>query len=213
MTRAQLVLSQAMWHARERWRYRRWRHYVRTRPAADPSRAKWHALYVTARDRRWRRDHQLARLAVAHVSQAGLAFLTQHEGVVLHPYNDSQGHATIGVGHLIHRGPVTPRDRRAWQDFTLTEARLLLAHDLERFEAAVRGAFHGAGLPATPNRFDACVSLAFNIGAGGFASSSVAREIRAGHEHAAADAFLLWAHPPELLGRRRDERSLFLRAG
>jgi lysozyme len=58
--------------------------------------------------------------------------------------------------------------------------------------------------------FDACVSLAFNIGADGFARSTVAREIRAGNKRAAADAFLNWSHPSELRDRRRRERSLFL---
>jgi lysozyme len=54
------------------------------------------------------------------------------------------------------------------------------------------------------------VSLCFNIGVNGFAGSSVARDLNAGNVQAAADAFLLWDHPEELLGRRKVERAQFL---
>ena len=54
------------------------------------------------------------------------------------------------------------------------------------------------------------MSLAFNIGAGGFVGSSVVRQINAGNMQAAADDFLLWDHPPELLGRRKGERVINL---
>ena len=56
------------------------------------------------------------------------------------------------------------------------EVDTLLAKDLARFEPAVRKAFSGKGaLKATHNRFNAALSLAFNIGAAGFASSTVYR--------------------------------------
>lgn len=211
MSRPQLLASRALWRNRELYRYSKWRHYVRVRKSGDPLRAKWFGLYTEARANRQHRDRQLAALTVTHVDQAGLEFLRAREGDILRPYNDSQDNATIGVGHLIHRGPVTAADRAHWGSLTEAESLGLLAHDLYRFEAAVAKAFAGAPIKATQNEFNAAVSLAFNIGAAGFAGSTVAREIHAGNRQAAADAFLAWDHPPELLGRRRLERALFLK--
>jgi GH24 family phage-related lysozyme (muramidase) len=54
------------------------------------------------------------------------------------------------------------------------------------------------------------VSLCLNIGTGGFAGSTVARDIRAGKIVAAGNAFMNWAHPVELTGRRTRERARFL---
>jgi lysozyme len=63
------------------------------------------------------------------------------------------------------------------------------------------------------------VSLAFNIGAAGYRSSTVLRRHRAGAYRAAADAFLLWdkAHVDGqlvtvagLLNRRKAEMALYL---
>jgi GH24 family phage-related lysozyme (muramidase) len=41
----------------------------------------------------------------------GLHLIAGFEGFVDRPYNDSAGNATIGYGHLIHRGPVTLADQ------------------------------------------------------------------------------------------------------
>ena len=82
-----------------------------------------------------------------------------------------------------------------------------LAKDLGRFEDAVNSAVKR---PLTQNQFDACVSLAFNIGVQGFIGSSVVRQINLGNMQAAADDFLMWEKPPELRGRRESEREQFL---
>jgi lysozyme len=89
----------------------------------------------------------------------------------------------------------------------MAEADRIFAADLAPFEAAV-----SAAVPAslTQNQFDACVSLAFNIGARGFQGSTVVHRLAAGDRAGAADAFLMWNHPPELAGRRRAERAQFL---
>src|SRR6202035_3888215 len=60
--------------------------------------------------------------------------------------------------------------------------------------AAVRDAlaWDRVMLRTVPHQFDALVSLCFNIGAGGFHSSTVLRQHRAGNYAAAADAFLMW---------------------
>ncbi len=69
-----------------------------------------------------------------------------------------------------------------------------------------------------PERLAACVSLAYNIGAGAFAASSVARHTtRRDYQHA-ADSFLLWnkAGGRVLCGltfRRQAERLKYLNTG
>jgi lysozyme len=143
------------------------------------------------------------------LSPAGLAALSREEGLVLHPYNDSAGHATIGVGHLLHLGRVTAADQARWRGFTRAKAIALLADDVGKFEAAVDRAITR---PMLQGQFDAFVSLAFNIGTGGFASSTVARRFNAGDRMGAANAILMWSHPSELLGRRKRERTMFLEA-
>jgi lysozyme len=143
------------------------------------------------------------------LSKAGLAALSVEEGLVLHPYNDSAGNATIGVGHLIHLGPVTAADQARYRGFTRAQAIALLANDVAKFETAVNRTITK---PMLQGQFDAFVSLAFNIGTGGFATSTTARRFNAGDRTGAANAFLLWSHPPELMGRRKRERAMFLAA-
>lgn len=149
------------------------------------------------------------------LSLKGQNFLIVQEGVRRYAYNDSQNNATFGVGHLIHDGPVTNADRERWgtqaNPKPMAVVRRVLEADVKEFEKAVR---ESTGRRLSQPRFDACVSLAFNIGAGGFKRSTVARELRGkkkGFVQRAGDAFLLWNNPPELIARRRRERRLFLR--
>jgi lysozyme len=146
------------------------------------------------------------------LSHRGAAFIAREEGVRTHPYTDTVGWATTGVGHLIvpmHRG-VTPHDREVWTFRSAREAiDYFRLHDVVAYERAVRTALGHASI--TQAQYDACVSLCFNIGTAGFARSEVARLARAGRLRRAGNAFLSWAHPSVLLGRRERERALFLR--
>ena len=67
----------------------------------------------------------------------------------------------------------------------------------------------------TQDQFDACVSLAYNIGCSAFRKSSVARHMNRKNERQAADSFLLWnkvkGRPIKgLTNRRKSEREQFL---
>lgn len=139
------------------------------------------------------------------MSPSGCQILAQREGVKTRAYRDTRGIWTIGVGHTSAAGAphVYP-----WSTMTLPVVYATLARDLATFEAAVNRALKR---PISQSAFDACVSLAYNIGGGGFAGSSVAKQINAGNMSVAADDFLLWDHPPELLTRRRAERAQFLK--
>lgn len=148
------------------------------------------------------------------MSAKGLAFLMREEGCVLRPYNDAAGNATIGVGHLIHEGPVTRADQRRYAGFKHADALVLLARDVARFERAV------ASIPRPfrfQSRFDALVSFCFNVGT---------RPLEPGHSlgdalrlsgplrtRRVASALLLYRYAgqrPILLARRQRERLLFL---
>ena len=142
------------------------------------------------------------------ISAQGIKQLVSEEGLRLEPYNDSAGHATVGIGHLIHFGPVTQADVSRFQGFTEAGAIALLAQDLRPREQFVEDAVTVA---LGQNEFDALVSLVFNIGTGAFAKSTVLRQLNAGARQAAADAFLLWVKGGAgLADRRRRERELFL---
>ena len=114
---------------------------------------------------------------------------------------------TIGYGHT---GPNVFAD----QVITQSEADTLLRLDVSRFEAAVEKT-----CPETEQcQFDACVSLAYNIGPAAFAKSSVVRLHNLKRYAEAAQAFMLWnkAGGKVLRGlerRREAERALFLSGG
>jgi lysozyme len=137
-------------------------------------------------------------------SAGGRLLIMQREGVRLHAYRDERGIITIGVGHTAFAGPPVPYMGMA---ITNVEADQILSNDLGKFEEAVNQAVK---VPVSQHAFDAMVSLAFNIGTGGFIGSTVVHKINAGDMQGAADAFLMWDRPPDLIARRRSERAQFL---
>jgi lysozyme len=149
--------------------------------------------------------------AVVTTSAAGRAAITSREGIVLTAYEDSVGILTIGVGHTSAAGaPVVERDMA----ITVEEADAILMRDLAASEAAVLAA---VAVPLSQTQFDALVSLAFNIGGGAFAGSTLVRKLNAGDVEGAADQFLVWNKAGGrtlrgLVTRRQSERAQFLAA-
>jgi GH24 family phage-related lysozyme (muramidase) len=190
-----------------------WRIAAERHPKADPRIREALRGYKRAKAARQLIDRQIARLQAAKQASArGLAFLIAEEGFIPYAYNDPANHATFGVGHLLHRGPVTRADRAQWGSKAKPSRRAIvervLREDLaQRFEPAVRDAVKK---PLKPHQFDALLSLCFNIGTGGFKGSTVVKRLNAGDFHGAADAILMWDKPAILIPRRRRERELFL---
>jgi lysozyme len=189
-----------------------WRIAAERHPKGDPRIREALQGYKQAKAARQLIDRQIARLQSAkQVSPKGLAFLIAEEGFIPHAYNDPANHATFGVGHLLHLGPVTAADRAKWGTKAKPMPRALvervLREDLARYEQAVREAVKK---PLKPHQFDALLSLAFNIGTGGFRRSTVVKRVNAGDFRGAADAILMWNKPAILIPRRRRERELFL---
>ena len=144
------------------------------------------------------------------LSTNGFNLLAELEGVILHPYKDSVGIPTIGIGSTYYEDgtKVTMKDKA----ITKERAIQLAKNVVKSFEARVNKSIV---VPMTQNQFDAMVLLCYNIGESGFARSSVVRNFNAGNLQEAADSFLLWNKAggkvsKGLTNRRQKERNLFL---
>lgn len=122
------------------------------------------------------------------LSKKGAAFIAAFEGFVDHPYNDAANNATIGYGHLLHKGPVTQADRSHWGKITRKHGLELLQKDAQIAADAVRKYAH----PWRQSRFDALVSFTFNCGVGALATSTLLKKHRAGDYQGAAREFKKW---------------------
>ena len=136
---------------------------------------------------------------------AGLSLIKSFEGCELAAYKCPAGIWTVGYGH-------TGSDVVPGLIITTHRAEELLQADLAKFEQAVTKALKVA---VTPNQFAALVSLAYNIGGGALAKSTLIKRLNAGKTQEAADQFLAWnkAGGKVLKGlsrRREAERALFL---
>lgn len=118
------------------------------------------------------------------MSENGLRLLTEWEGCILHVYKDQAGYPTIGVGHLLTEtekktGYINIAGNKVEYAHGITEgqATALLAQDVRPAEAAVNAAVK---TEINQNQFDALVSFAFNVGVGGFRSSTALKKINEG---------------------------------
>jgi lysozyme len=85
--------------------------------------------------------------------------IAEFEGIRLSPYNDISGNATVGVGHLIHRGPVNGTEKSETKDKALSDFSADLASKAEVFVSHIR-------VPLNQNQFDSLVSFCYNLGCG-----------------------------------------------
>jgi lysozyme len=209
MSLRQLKVERTLERRRELFRLGRLRHYKQT--GNVKLQKKWRKLWHDATAKRQALDKKIAANENATAtSDKGLDMLMREEGVVPYAYNDPAGHATFGVGHLIHLGNVTDADRRRWGTKTNPRRDLVmptLRADIRKFEKTVNDSVK---VNLKQHQFDALISLAFNIGQGGFASSTVVKRLNTHDFRGAADAILMWDNPVMLRARRERERNLFL---
>jgi lysozyme len=143
---------------------------------------------------------------------AAVAEIAESEGLRLVAYRCPAGVWTIGWGET---DGVRPGDR-----CTKDEADRWLCEDLTERVRAVRDL---CKVEPAPNELGAMVSLAYNIGLGGFAKSTVLRAHNAGDRVSASRAFGLWNKArdpktgvidpeglPGLTARRAREAALYL---
>lgn len=138
------------------------------------------------------------------ITQAGIDLIKSRESCRLKAYKCPAGIWTIGYGHTgseVHDG---------WE-ISQDEAETLLRSDLLVFDAGVQRDC----AQSTDCQHSAMVSLAYNIGLGNFAKSSVMRLHNADRYAEAAQAFALWNKAggkvlAGLVSRRAAEAALYL---
>jgi len=138
----------------------------------------------------------------------GENFIIKEEGMVLHPYLDSAGIPTIGVGCTFYEDGTKVK----LTDEPITEERALeLFRNLVKiFEQTVTRVIR---VPLTQNQFNALVSLCFNIGVNAFSRSTLVKKINARASLPEIETwFLVWnkvGGEPVLMGRRKREFELY----
>lgn len=83
----------------------------------------------------------------------------------------------------------------------------LLQTDLLYFEAIVA---KKVNVDINQNQFDALVSFCFNVGEGNFGKSTLLKLLNSGDYIGASEQFLVWNKPAGIIGRREDEKALFM---
>lgn len=140
------------------------------------------------------------------LDSAGVAFLMKEEGLVLHPYLDSVGIPTIGVGMTYYPDTgkkVTMKDK----PLTADKAIELFKKMVIPYETAVWSVTRD---DINQNQFNALVSLCYNIGIGGFKGSTVVKRVNKNpNDPLIADAFEMWRKPAVLRLRRKREHRLY----
>ena len=154
------------------------------------------------------------------ISDAGIKFIKDHEGLVLFAYDDMdprfikkpvmpgdtvRGTLTIGYGH-------TGTDVKPGLRITASDADRLLDMDLELPQ---RWVSRLVTAPLTQNQFDALVDFVFNVGVENLRKSTLLERVNEKLYDAAADEFPKWIYSKGrivegLKSRREDERKLFL---
>jgi len=139
-------------------------------------------------------------------SPAGVKAIQQHEGLMLEAYVDAAGVNTIGFGHT------GSEYAQPGKKITKAKAVELLKKDLKQAEDAVNRLVK---VDITQPMYDSLVSLAFNIGNGAFAKSTLLKKLNQGDYLGAADEFPRWRKAggkvlTGLVKRRAAERAMFL---
>ena len=132
------------------------------------------------------------------ISDKGIQFIEDREGVRLVAYKDVKGIWTIGVGHTgpeVHEGLV-------WTTEQVSQA---LQEDLKEVQDCI---YKSVKYPISQNQYDALCSFIFNVGVGAFNNSTMLKKINAGDLAGAANEFDRWNIPPQIVGRRMKEKAL-----
>lgn len=171
---------------------------------------------VTATKRRIAKlKKQLARETPKHptgVSQAGVDLIAEFEGFSAKPYDQLDGHCTVGYGTLLHYGKCTPADIKRWpKGISKTEAKKYLRTEANH---AAQTVIDVVRVPLNQNQLDALTSFVYNCGAGALMSSTLLKKLNAGDYKAIPSELNRWVYSngqklPGLVTRRKEEGKLF----
>lgn len=139
----------------------------------------------------------VAGLALSAVALIGIA---NHEAFRSRAYDDGVGVQTIGFG--------TTAGVKKGDTITVERALIRLGQDVGVFESEMRRCI--GDVPLYQHEWDAYVSLAYNIGYGGFCKSTIVRRLKQSPPdyEGACKAILLWnkaGGKPILTSRRQKE--------
>lgn len=156
---------------------------------------------------------------INRLSPEGLAFLKSWEGLKLQPYRDSGGLLTVGYGHALSQselksGKVYVGQKAVYWRHGLYqgEADILLEQDLLEKEQAL---FKDKNVRLLPqSKFDALISLVFNIGIEAWERSTLRKLILQNRPLEAGPQFLRWVFDagkrvPGLERRRLAEKTVW----
>lgn len=110
------------------------------------------------------------------LSNSGYLLITEFEGYSAKPYLCSAKVPTIGYGNTYYSNGkrVTMLDK----EITKVQAFEMFKTIADRFASKVSNLVK---TPLNQNQFNACVSLAYNIGTGNFASSTILKKVNKNH--------------------------------
>ena len=150
------------------------------------------------------------------ISENGLKCLEDWEGLELHIYRDSASNQSIGIGHKLTHTEIV--NGTFVNGITEERAKEICRDDIGPCENIINDMVK---VDLSQNQFDALCIFTFNIGLGGFASSTVLRVLNQGYYDMVPDAMRLWnkitvdgKHVVDqgLVNRREKEISLFTEA-
>ena len=142
---------------------------------------------------------------IKQISDNGLKFLMNNEGVVLKPYLDTKGIPTIGVGNTFYEDG----SKVKMTDPPITEKRAmeLFRWVLKQYELAV---YSNTRDDINQNQFDSLVSFTYNVGVTAFKNSTLLKRINTNaSQQSIINAFMMWNKPKEIIGRRKREVELY----
>lgn len=152
-------------------------------------------------------------------SDQGIAAIVKHEGIVPAPYFDSVNVKTYGIGHTKSAGSPDPASLPMGMpkdlDKALADVVKVFRKDLKTFEDRVN---KHVKVPLSQHQFDALVSFDFNTGGIWYMEKSTVRwrnatlidTLNSGDYRNAGLQFMNWKTPSSIIGRRQQERDLFL---
>jgi lysozyme len=157
-------------------------------------------------------EGEQTRAVPPRLSPRGADFVARFEGTILRLYNDPTNNATIGVGHLVHMGPINGTEPGEFRSgITRARALELLEEDARAAAEAVRRLIK---VPLKQHQVDALVSFTFNSGEGALRTSTLRKRLNAGEYDAVPHELGRWVFSqgkklPGLVRRRQAEGVLF----
>ncbi len=145
-------------------------------------------------------------MEIKSMNDIGLNFLIKEEGIVLHPYLDSVGIPTIGVGCTYYEDGT--RVKMSDPSISKDRAISMFKNILKNYETTIWSVTRD---DINQNQFNALVSICYNIGTQGFKGSTLLKRVNQNpnDKEGITEAFKMWKKPIQLLPRRIREANLY----